>query len=222
MVVEPASSPGATSPPNRKPLPARRLHEPFVSPEFGANRISPRLEDAMGGNDPEQPTGTGPGTVRDAGDVHRVAAPLYTVNAARADNHSVLSVPPPVLSDSLLLRKRLDVADAGRLSVVGLASGNPLIPASLKSMGFQPKFSNVPPPSAPSNLTDSTSVVESPRDMSPLVTEALCSWGQAVGPIVGQAVFESFKAERRDGVHPSSRGPSLTTTGLFPQMMTLR
>jgi len=220
MVDEPAS-PGTTSPPPRKPTPVRRLHEPFVSPEFGANQISPRVDGGMGGDGPERPMTA----ARNSNNPHHLAAaPLYTVNAACADSHGVLSAPPPALSGSLLLRKRLDVADAGRLSVIGSASGNPLIPASLKSMGFQPTSNNLPP-SAPGNVIEATGTVKapptSPRDLTPLVTEALCSWGQALRSILGQAVRESVTAERRLQVS-SARGPSLMTTGLFPQTMTLR
>jgi len=177
MVDEPAS-PGTTSPPPRKPTPVRRLHEPFVSPEFGANQISPRVDGGMGGDGPERPMTA----ARNSNNPHHLAAaPLYTVNAACADSHGVLSAPPPALSGSL--------------------------------------------PSAPGNVIEATGTVKapptSPRDLTPLVTEALCSWGQALRSILGQAVRESVTAERRLQVS-SARGPSLMTTGLFPQTMTLR
>ncbi|CAN0159945.1 unnamed protein product, partial [Ectocarpus fasciculatus] len=65
--------------------------------------------------------------------------------------------------------------------------------------------------------------LDPPGDLSPFVTEATCTWGQELGAIVGQAVSgSSDMANRRSGISSSGGQPTLTTTGLFPQMMTLR
>lgn len=220
MVTDPAPldpSPAATSlPPSRNPKTARRLHEPFVSPEFGviAGRGSPRLS---GGVDRDG-RGISPATDQ--------AAPLYTVNAARPDSSLALIARPSPLTDSLLLGKRTSVADARGLSVGSSASGTPLVPVGFKEMQFQSKSDKVPPPQGSCGQIEASSTMaspmRSPQDVSPLVTDAVCTWGQELGTILGQAVFDSAApAPQKDACCPSHR-PGLATTGLFPQIMILR
>lgn len=209
--------------------PARRLHEPFVSPEFGASaalkRRSSRLNGVVDGNDGgERPAATFHGT----GNTNPQAAPLYTVSAAgAADSGGMLVAPPSALSDSLLLGKRLDVADAACLSVVGSAAATPLNPiAGLNGSQYQPKTDKVPPPQVSRNQVEAKGTLKSPltspQDISPLVTEAACTWGQELGTILGQEVLHPATTKPRMEIMSLAGRPALTTTGLFPQMMTLR
>lgn len=224
MVTDPASSPDPTAatslPSSRNPKTARRLHEPFVSPEFGASagQGPPRLSGGVGG------------ALRAAtGDARDQAAPLYTVNVARAnsDDGALVAHPSP-LTDSLLLGKRMSVADAGCLSVGGPASGTALVPVGLKGVQFHPKSDKVPPPHASkfSGEIKARSTMVPPRrssqDISSLVTGSLCTWGQELGTILGQAVLESSPPAPGKDVCYSPRRPGLTTSGLFPQIMILR
>lgn len=219
-----AQNPTATT--AHKPAP---LHEPFVSPEFGASaslkRRSSRLNSVVDGSDRgERPAMNFHGT----GNTNPQTAPLYTVTATgAADAGGVLVGPQSVLSDSLLLRKRLAVSDAACLSVVGAASATPLNPiAGMNRVQYKLKTNEVTPPQASRNEVEVKrtlkSPLNSPRDMSPLVTEAACTWGQELGTILGQDVLHSARAKPRTEILSLAVRPALTTTGLFPQMMTLR
>lgn len=224
MVTDPVSldpTAATTLPPSRNPKTARRLHEPFVSPEFGASagQGSPRIIGGVDGNG----QGRSSATSR-SGDVTSQAAPLYTVNAARADGDGALVARPSPFTQSLLLGKRMSVADAGRLSVGGSALGTALV--GLKGVALQSKSDKVPPPYAPYGQVEArnsmASPLRSPQDVSSLVTDAVCTWGQELGTVLGQAVLDSAPhAPRRDEWRPSSQA-GLTTTGLFPQIMILK
>lgn len=206
------------------PKTARRLHEPFVSPEFGASagQGSPRLCGSIDGNGRGRPSVV----LRTTGDASDQAAPLYTVNAGRAARDGALIARPSPLTESLLLGKRMSPADVDRLSVGGSASGPALVPVGLKGVQFQPKPDKVPPPYASSGPIETSGTMapplRSPQDLSPLVTDAVCTWGQELGTVLGQAVLEAAPPAPRKGACCSSIRAGLITTGLFPQKMTLR
>lgn len=192
-----------------------------MSPEFGvsAGQEPPQLNGGVDVNGRGRSSATLRATTGDANDQ---AAPLYTVNAARADSDGALVARPSPLIDSVLLGKRVSVADAGRLSI----GGSSLVPVGLKGVRFHPKSDKVPPPYASNGQIEASgtmgSSLRSPRDVSPLVTDAVCTWGQELGTILGQAVLDSAPTASRKDMCCSSRRPGLTTTGLFPQIMILR
>lgn len=212
--------------PARKPA---LLHEPFVSPEFGAGaglkRLPSRLDGVVDGNDRG---GRALANFHGTGNTRPQAAPLYTVSAAGAtDTGGVLVGPPSVLSDSLLQGKRLAaVAGAACLSAAS-ASATPLSPvAGMKGVQYNLKPDEVPPPLAYRKQVEAKHALKaplnSPQDLSPLVVEAGCTWGQEVGTILGQDALYSATVKPRTEMLPLAVRPTLTTTGLFPQIMTLR
>lgn len=223
---------GAADRQNPTRTPARKpalLHEPFVSPEFGASaglkRRPSRLNNGVvDGNDRGA---RALANLHGTGNTRPQAAPLYTVSAAGAeDTGGGLVAPLSVLSNSLLPGKRLAVTDAGCLSVAS-ASATPLSPvAGMDGVHYNLKPDEVPPPQASRNQVEAKGALKpplnSPRDLSPLVIEAACTWGQALGTILGQDVLHSGKAKPRTEMLPLAVRPTLTTTGLFPQIMTLR
>lgn len=225
MVTDPAFVDSTSLPPTRNNAKtARRLHEPFVSPEFGASTAKGSLQ--LNGVVDRNGRGGSSAAVRITGDASDQAAPLYTVNTARADSGGALVARPSPLTDSVLLGKRMSVADAGSLSVSRSALGTALVPVGLKGAQFKSKSDGVPQPYASSGKIESRSTVasplRSPQDISPLVTDAVCTWGQDLGTVLGQAVLDSAPpASRKDACWPSNR-TGLTTTGLFPQIMILR
>ncbi|CAM9123673.1 unnamed protein product [Ectocarpus sp. 13 AM-2016] len=245
MVTVPASrpSPEAGSPISRatRNKPSRVLHEPFVSPEFGASRATgpSRLG---GGPDSSDRGEISPAEFRGDGDtIDRrswqgqqallpQAAPLYTVSATSVagSGGGVVSAPPSALSNSMLPGKRLEAVVAGYTSVVGPPSARRSAPAAgSQEVQFQTKSDKTPSPYPSSREIEVEGTLNTsldpPQDLSPFVTEATCTWGQELGAIVGQAVNDSSRtANRRLGIQSSGGQPTLTTTGLFPQMMTLR
>lgn len=194
-----------------------------MSPEFGAGAGEgpPRLNGVVGGNSGGRSSGTFLGSTGDAIDQ---AAPLYTVNAARAESDIAIVARSSPLTDSMLLGKRMTVADAGCLSVGALAATTARVPVGFK--GVHPKPDKVPPPRVPSGQIEASGVVasplRSPEDVSPLVTDAICTWGQELRTILGQTLPHSASPASRKDVCCSSRRPGLTTTGHFPQIMILR
>lgn len=245
MVTVPASrpSPEAGTPVSRatRNKPSRILHEPFVSPEFGASRATGPSR--LGGGPDSSGLGEiSPAEFREDGDaIDRrswqgqeallpQAAPLYTVSATSAagSGGGVVLAPHSALSNSLLPGKRLEAVATGYTSVVGPPSARRLAPAAGSTeVQFQTKSDKTPSPYPSSRgieveETPNTSL-DPPQDLSPFVTEATCTWGQELGAIVGQAVSDySHVVNRRLGISSSGGQPTLTTTGLFPQMMTLR
>ncbi|CAN0159878.1 unnamed protein product, partial [Ectocarpus fasciculatus] len=130
MVTVPASRPSpeeAGTPVTRatRNKPSRVLHEPFVSPEFGASRATGPSR--LGGG----PDRSGRGEISPAefrGDGNAIdrrswqgqqallpqAAPLYTVGSGGG----VVLAPPSTLSSSLLAGKTLEAVATGYTSVV--------------------------------------------------------------------------------------------------------
>ena len=228
MVTDPASLDSATVatslPPSRNSKTSRRLHEPFVSREFGASagKGSLQLNGVVDRN--SQGRSSTALALRTTGDASDQAAPLYTVNAVRTDSGGALVARPSPLTDSVLLGKRMSVAEAGCLSVGGSALGTALVPAGLKGAQFKSKPNDAPCTSSGQIEARSTmaSPLRSPQDISSLVTDAVCTWGQELGTVLGQAALDSAPpSSRQDGCWSSNR-PGLTTTGLFPHTMILR
>lgn len=246
MVTVPASRPSAEeagTPITRatRKKPSRVLHEPFVSPEFGASRVT--APSRIGGG-PESSDRGEMSTAEFRGDGDAIdgcswqrqqallpqAAPLYTVSSTSVagSGGGLVLAPPPSLSNSLLPGKRLEAVASGYTSVVGPPSARRVAPAAgSKEVQFQTKSDKTPSPypsSRGSEVEETPSPsLDLPRDLSPFVAEATCTWGQELGAIVGLAVSDSpHMANRPLGISSSGGQPTLTTTGLFPQMMTLR
>lgn len=249
------STEAAESPPSRTLHPAAgrqlapRLHEPFVSPEFaGGMERTVRTSDRSG-----QLGENGARFPRDIDSNNNSvnshmphpevpppqAAPLYTVRAGDGSsyNSGVSVAPPRALSDSPLLVKKLTAA-AGCSLVIGSsnATAPPALDGVLKAVRGGPEqtqdflFK-------PNKVTRSGQVGQegdrvkpplsiTPRDLSPLVTGAVCTWGQELAKILGRHVIDSAisSAGDRRVVSPNTDGrlSVLTTTGNFPQTMQLR
>lgn len=174
------------------------------------------------------------------------AAPLYTVHAGagagagatqNAFNRDVLVALPSPLPPSVKLAKRLAVAAAGCLSVVKSSAIVTDDKAAAKKTDQRQRQAEVRFKSSenapPSTLLQAEAGSGVPpqqqsrgpcQDLSSLVTEATCSWGQELGQILGQAVPDlAAAAVGLSTAMCSSSGPlALTTTGLFPQTMHLR
>lgn len=225
MVTETAVSPSSEArSQNPNPMvrkPSFSLHEPFVSPEFDARfqSRSSRLDSSVDRSDRgERIQGTFNGN--DATSSLRrqeaplpQAAPLYTVSAAGVSG-SLLVAPAAAISDALLLGKGPTVAGP---------TSNHETPG-LKEVHFQPKSHKISLSHEASHQVKAERApqppLSSPRDVSPLVAEAICTWGEELGTILGQDERDSISAKPRTGM-PRGR-PMLTTTGLLPQIMTLR
>lgn len=204
-----------------------RLHEPFVSPEFAQRTESRGLTNAGAAR-----PGVGIDTIRLPGnprwgqpEAAPQTAPLYTVSGG-ASNIGIIVPPPASLPDSLLLTKRLAVMTAGCSSVVGSASVTGDIVLKGVEKGHHEHRESVakasPGTSSQDEAETSRTAPPSPRDLSPLVIETFCTWGQKLDTILGQAALEPASADPRTAVPSSGGRPTLTTTGLFPHTMQLR
>lgn len=168
------------------------------------------------------------------------AAPLYTVRAGGGSSNSsgTLVAPPTPIQDSQLLTKRLAVTAAGHSSVVGSsrAVAPPASGGLSKAVGGGPeqqqeylfKPDKVLRPAQSSQEGDwvEPPLSITPEDLSPLVTGAVCTWGQELAKILGQHVIDSAIPSAGGPVvvpHNTNGGLSvITTTGNFPQTMQLR
>ena len=218
-----------------------RLHEPFVSPEFAEGLVrATRLDaDVSRGSDGDanswwqQPEG---------GQLTPQAAPLYTVRAGDGatrspSNSDVLAALPSPLAPSLKLSKRLAVTAAGCSSVAKSAAinGTAVSKGTDETRRAECRLQSAAVKALPNTLlpeveTESVMPQQQSRapskDLSSLVTEATCSWGQELGEILGQAVPD-FAASAVDSGRTTAMSSSLArlglmTTGLFPQTMHLR